>query len=78
VTVPAGSGITRIDVKCENDPERWRESFVNGTAVVQNVPGEGADNCFGLLKGPGAPLKIVVAGGKSYNCTIDGTVARCK
>jgi len=78
VKIAAGSGISRIDVKCENSTERWRQSFVNGTAVVPNVPGAGSDNCYGILKGPGAPMKIVVAGGKSYSCVIDGTVARCK
>ena len=65
-------------MKCENSTERWRQSFVNGTASIPNVPGPGADKCWGTLKGPGAPMKIVVAGGNSYDCTVDGTVARCK
>jgi len=78
VKIPTGAGISRIDVKCENSTERWRQSFVNGTASIPNVPGPGSDKCWGTLKGPGAPMKIVVAGGNSYDCMIDGTVARCK
>ncbi len=78
IKLPASAGITRVDVKCETSTERWRESFVNGSATIQNVPGPGSDSCHALLKGPGAPLKIVVAGGKTYDCVIDGTVARCK
>lgn len=75
--IPNGTGYTVAEVKCDSGV-RERANFAGGTATVANIPGPGMDNCTALFKGAGAPAKAKVAGGKTYNCTFDGSFANCK
>lgn len=57
---------TGIEVNCENPSYRGRGSFVDGVAVVADVP---QGQCNLVFKG-GAPTQPVpVAGGKTLTCT---------
>lgn len=77
ISIPASEPYTAAEVKCDSGV-RERGSFVGGKATVPNVPGPGQDNCTLLFKGGGALPKTSVAGGKSYTCTFDGSLANCK
>jgi serine/threonine-protein kinase len=74
--IAASEPYTRAEIKCDSGI-RERGSFVGGTATVPNIPGPGMDNCTAVFKGGGALPKATVHGGKTYNCTFDGTFAKC-
>lgn len=64
-----------VEINCPSG-FRDKRSLAGGTASVPDVPT--GESCQLHPKGAGAPTSASVRGGKSYNCTISGTVTSCR
>ncbi len=77
IKIGATDPYTSVELKCDGG-ERARGSFAGGVATIPNVPGPGQDTCRVVFKGGGGLPAAAVEGGRTYNCSFQGTVAICK